>query len=124
MDNLLIAGTDTTPSVLFFIEKGILTFSGKSLPENVERFYKQINEALDLFIYEHSHNSLVITCEFEYINTSSSKAVFNLLKKAIKSLENVMIVWGYEEEDEDMFEQGQDFASALGVKFEYRIFAA
>lgn len=124
MDNLLIAGTDTTPSVLFFVEKGILTLSGKSLPENVARFYEQIDDALNLFIDEHSHNSLMITCEFEYINTSSSKAVFNLLKKAIKSIEKVMVVWGYEEEDEDMFEQGQDFASALGVKFEYRIFAA
>lgn len=124
MENLLINGTDSTPSVLFFIEKGIFTLSGKSLPENVDIFYDKLNEALDTFINEHSHNSLVITCEFEYINTSSSKSVFNLIKKAIKSIENVMVVWGYEEEDEDMFEQGQDFASALGVEFEYKVFAA
>jgi len=125
MENLFIDGTNTTPAVLFNVEKGILMLSGKSLPENAIRFFEPIDKALDEFIAEKNQTLLHITCEFEYINTSSSKALYNLLQKAIKALKyNVSIVWGYEDEDEDLKEQGEDFASALDVTFEYRIFAA
>lgn len=125
MENLIIDSTNSTPAVLFNVEKGILMLSGKSLPENANRFFDPIEMALDEYIAKYSNSLLMITCEFEYINTSSSKALYNLLLKATKALKNnVSVIWGYEEEDEDLKEQGQDFASALGVIFEYRIFAA
>jgi len=125
MESLIIESTNSTPAVLFNVEKGILMLSGKSLPENAIRFFEPIDKALNEYIQEYSQSLLHITCEFEYINTASSKALYNLLHKATKALKhNVSIVWGYEEEDEDLKEQGEDFASALGVTFEYRIFAA
>jgi hypothetical protein len=125
MNNLFIEGTKSTPAVFFNVEKGILTMSGKSLPEDSNRFYKTIDASLDAFIAERSNGLLIVTCEFEYINTSSSKALYNILKKAVDVLKhNVSIIWGYEDEDEDLKEQGEDFASALGVEFEYKIFAA
>ena len=125
MENLIIDSTNSTPAVLFNVKKGILMLSGKSLPEDANKFYEPIENALDEYIQKYSNNLLMITCEFEYINTSSSKALYNLLLKAVKALKfNVSIVWGYEDEDEDLKEQGEDFASALGVEFEYRIFAA
>jgi hypothetical protein len=125
MNNLFIEGTNGTPSVSFNVDKGILTMGGKSLPEDAVGFYKTIDESLNEFIVEKNDNLLTITCEFVYINTSSSKALYNLLKKAVENLKhNVSIVWGYEEDDEDLQEQGQDFADALGVNFKYKMFAA
>jgi len=125
MNSLFIEGNKSTPSVFFNVEKGVLTFAGKSLPENAIDFYGNIEKSLDEFIAEKSNTLLLITCEFEYINTSSSKAIYNILKKATSKLKsNVSITWGYEEDDEDLQEQGQDFADALGVEFQYKIFAA
>jgi hypothetical protein len=122
MENLIIEGTNATPAVLFFTEKGILKFAGKSLPEDAVNFYQKIEIALNDFVVNSECDFLHITCEFEYINTSSSKALFNILKKAVERVDKVSIVWGYEEDDEDMLEQGEDFADALDVEFEFKIF--
>ena len=125
MNNLFIEGTNGTPFVSFDVEKGVLALKGKSLPEDAIRFYKSIDRSLDEFIEKRSSTLLEINCEFVYINTSSSKALYNILKKAVENLRhNVSIVWGYEEDDEDLQEQGQDFADALGVEFQYKQFAA
>jgi len=125
MNNLFIDSTLSTPAVSFNIDKGIFNIGGKSLPENATGFYDIIEKTMDEFIAEKSHSLLVITCEFEYINTSSSKALYNILKKAVENLKhNVSIIWGYEDEDEDLLEQGEDFADALGVEFKFKIFAA
>jgi hypothetical protein len=71
---------------------------------------------------ENPNCSLIITCEFEYINTSSSKALFNILKKAFDKINHVSVIWGYEEDDEDMFEQGKTYEEALGESFEFKVF--
>jgi hypothetical protein len=87
-------------------------------------FFDIIDKALDEFIKEHSHIDLTITCELEYINSSSSKSLFNLLQKAAKFLNNVIVVWKYEEDDEDMKEQGEFFETSLKSKihFQYKHF--
>jgi RNA processing factor Prp31 len=123
MDKLLINPTSTSPSVLFFLNKGVLSISGKSYLENVVEFYKTIENALDDFIENHSHNSLLITCEFEYMNTSSSKIFLNILKKAVDNVEKVSLVWGHEEDDEDMQELGEIFEEFLDIHVEYRLFS-
>jgi hypothetical protein len=124
MENLFIGPTNVTPAVLFIVEKGILNISGKCLPENARNFFIEIENALNVFIADHSHNSLVITFELEYINTSASKYLYDFLNKAVDSVENVSIVWGYEEEDEDMLEQGQIFKEFFKVPFDFKIFVA
>jgi hypothetical protein len=126
MNNLFIEGTNGTPSVFFDVNKGILELKGKSLPEDATRFYTTINNSLNEFIENKSSNTLLeIKCEFVYINTSSSKALYNILKKATATFKkNVSIVWAYEEDDEDMQEQGLDFSDALGVDFKYKMFVA
>jgi len=125
MNNLFIESTNGTPAISFDVEKGILALRGKSLPEDAIRFYKSVDKSLDEFIQKKSNTLLEINCEFVYINTSSSKALYNILKKAVENLkQNVSIVWGYEEDDEDLQEQGQDFADALGVNFKFKQFAA
>jgi hypothetical protein len=97
--------------------------SGKSYLENVVEFYKNIENALDDFIENHSHKSLLITCEFEYMNTSSSKIFLNILKKAVNNIEKVTLVWGHEEDDEDMQELGEVFEESLDIHVEYRMFS-
>jgi len=124
MKTIFIRNTFNTPAVFFNVKKGILRFSGKSLPENAIDFYKQIEDGLNEFFLNYSDVKLEITCEFEYINTSSSKILFNLLKKAIDHQKNnIIIIWCYEEDDFNMLKQGEIFANALDFEFYYRIFA-
>ena len=123
MKNLNIKSDKNTPAIFFNIEKGILIITGKSLPENAVSFYEKLNDALQIFINDYSHQFLNITCEFEYVNTSSSKTIFNLFKKAIDGLNNnLSIIWGYEEDDEDMLELGETFSEELGLEFIFRVF--
>lgn len=124
MENLYVNGTNCTPAIYFNIEKGILTISGNSYPENSVQCYEELEKALDYFIENHNDVSLFITCEFIYINTSSTKTIFSILKNLIDKLNNVSVVWGYEEEDEDIKELGEDFSDTLHIDFEYRIFSA
>lgn len=123
MENLSITSTKNTPAIYFNIDKGILIITGKSLPEDSISFYKKLELALNDFIVKNNDHLLSITCEFEYVNTSSSKALFNLLKKAVDSLNNKLsIIWGYEEDDEDMLELGETFSESLDFEFIYRTF--
>jgi len=124
MENLYINATNNTPAVFFNIKRGILTITGKSFPENSLMFFDNIDKALDEFIKNHSDVDLTITCEFEYINSSSNKALFNILQKVAKSLTNILVVWKYEEDDEDMKEQGEFFETSLKPKihFQYKHF--
>jgi hypothetical protein len=123
MNDLFIDETSNTPAVFFMVKNGILNIAGKCLPEDPVEFFKQIENSIDEFINQHSDQLLVITCEFVYINTSSSKSLYNLLRKAVDNLKKVSIVWGHEEEDDDMLDQGKDYEDLLGIEFEFRIFS-
>jgi hypothetical protein len=122
MKKLIINPTKTTPAILFFVERGILNIIGKCMTEKAEEFFQEFEKSLNIFIADHSHNSLLITFELEYINTGSSKCLLNMLKKIINSLEKVTIVWGYEEDDDDILEQGKIFEESLKIPFEFRVF--
>ena len=120
--NLLINSTKSTPLVSLEYERGSLLLAGKSLPEESISFYSKIEAGLQEYINKYFNKPLVITCEFEYVNSSSSKLVFSLLKKAVQNLIDVKIIWSYEEDDDDMKELGEDFQDILYKKFEFRIF--
>jgi len=124
MQNLFIISTNSTPAIYFNVRNGVLNIHGKSLPEDALKFYGSIDNQLDKFISVFPDKTLLITCEFEYINTSSSKVLYSILKKAVDNLEKVVIVWSYEEDDDEMKEQGEIFEDNLGVTFEYRLFHA
>lgn len=66
--------------------------------------------------------SLKATFDFVYFNTSTSKCLYEILKKA-KSYQiagnEVDINWFYEEDDDDMKEVGEDFADLLDLPFHF-----
>ena len=56
---------------------------------------------------------------FEYINTSSTKWIFKILKElaGMKNAENVKVTWYYEQGDEDMCELGFILRSLIECPF-------
>lgn len=115
--------TATTPYVIFDHSTGLLKIDGRSIPENVIDFYHPILRWID----EYGKNpceTTEITLKFEYFNTSSSKRIFDIMKKLEKMAtdtgKRVIINWYYEEDDEDIFFAGNDY-KALISKVEFNL---
>ena len=111
--------TVNTPEV-FFNLNGILRIAGKSLPEYAIEYYKPLMDKLDEFL--ETKQSIEVTIEMIYINTSSSKVFYNILKKITESGVMVTVHWHYEEDDEDMRELGEYYEEMLEIPFAYQVF--
>ncbi len=121
MENLIVEGTNKTPTVKLIADSGLLEISGKSIPENSFGFYQPLLTWLDNYLAQPSPKTEVKII-LEYFNTSSSKCILDMLRK-LESLKKtskseVVILWHYEKEDEDMMEAGQDYNSLVDLPFE------
>ena len=104
MNNLLIKSTPTTPEINFNYS-GQMIIKGKSLPEDPKKFYGPIFKWIEEFEAE----LVKMDIKLEYVNTSSSKNILELIKiidknKKIKRLD---LNWFYEVDDLDMLEFGE-----------------
>jgi hypothetical protein len=121
VEHLVLAGTNKTPSVIFNAADGKLEISGKSIPENSIEFYQQLYSWLDAYAKSPVH-STELKVQLEYFNTSSSKCLLDIFRKleAIKKegKSNVVVLWHYEVEDEDMLEAGQDYDYLIDLPFQ------
>ncbi len=119
MDPLRIAATEDTPEIIFDPENNIFKISNVSLPENAIEFYAPVLE----WLKRYRDNPLPITVfdfNIEYLNTASSKQIFELifLIDKINEKSNVTIRWHYDRIDEDMHALGIRFTHLVKVKFE------
>jgi hypothetical protein len=104
MENLLIEGTDTLPSVEMNAD-GKIKLKGRALPEDAVRFFQPIHT----WIKEYQGTNIVIDLNLEYFNTSVSKQLhdfFNLLNRKPEHCQ-VAVTWHYEEGDDEMLESGE-----------------
>ncbi len=117
MDSMIFEGNTKSPAIDFNAETGILKISGRSIPDDTFKVYNPIIEWLNQYSVQ-PNKTTTLDIRFEYINTSSSKFIFEILKK-LEKLSNagndVTINWYYEEEDEDMMETGEDFQSIINI---------
>jgi hypothetical protein len=119
MEPIRIEGTNQTPKVILDKDNNIFEISGHSLPENVQVFYAPILEWIDQYIANPNEKTVVVF-SMDYYNTASSKMLFEILKKFDKLHSNgkdVEIHWRYAEDDEDMQEAGEDYATIVEVPF-------
>ncbi|MDY0201181.1 MAG: DUF1987 domain-containing protein [Bacteroidales bacterium] len=113
----------TTPYVLLNAEAGEIRIEGRSIPENVIDFYYPILSWIDKYV-EKAKEVTTIFFKLEYFNTSSSKRLFDIMKKveviASQPEKKVIINWYYEEDDEDIYFAGSDY-KALISKVEFNL---
>jgi len=113
--------TKVTPYCKLDLAKGVLSMKGRSSPESSLKFYSPIIKRIDKS-FSLGNDTLTANFKFEYFNTSSSKCIYDLLKKLAQEKQNgaqITINWFYEEGDEDMKEAGEDYEDILGVSFNY-----
>ncbi|MEI9918043.1 MAG: DUF1987 domain-containing protein [Bacteroidota bacterium] len=120
MQVLQLAATDQTPQVILNKEKNIFEFSGRSLSDNASAFYRPIMAWMTEYA-ESPNAKTEVVFKMEYLNTSSSKSLFDLFS-IVQNIDGAKIVWCFQEDDEDMEETGEEFSSLVKVPFEMRAY--
>ena len=126
MKNLIYEETRKTPKINFDYDSGIFEISGRSIPENSYEFYKPVMDWLDAYC-ETTKKQTIVKVFLEYLNTSSSKYIFDLFKKfetihKSDKEHTILIEWFYDQDDDDMIELGDDYRDMIrGVPFEMHI---
>jgi hypothetical protein len=110
MDDLYINNTESTPEINFK-GTGELSIKGKSLPEDPKKFYDPIFKWADDF----SADNVELNIQLEYVNTSSSKRIIELVKSLDnnRKIKELKMNWFYEEDDSDMLEFGEMIQHSL-----------
>jgi len=116
MENIIIEPSNDKfyiPHVEFIAETGYCLIEGESFLEDTYRFYARLTKWIDEYFAEGT-KSLDFNMKFAYFNTSSSKAVLEILLQVKKYLDEgheVKVNWYYPDPDHnDMLEEGEDFA--------------
>ena len=78
MGNLHIIETNQSPEILFDPEKGEITISGKSYPENVHAIYRELLEAIETY-KTNPQKKTTVNFHWLYYNTATSKIIVRIL---------------------------------------------
>lgn len=107
------------PGIYYYPDSNKLELIGRSIPENPELIFRRLDEWITLH-FEKS-KSLDVNVQLEYINSGSSKYLYEILKKLTgygRSGNAVKIKWLYEEDDEAMLELGEHYRDTAGIPLE------
>lgn len=104
MSDLKIKETEITPEI-DFDTSGFMRISGKSLPEDPIKFFKPLFQWAE----ELDAEKVMLDIKLEYVNTSSSKNILELIKHIDKNkkIKQLNLNWYYEIDDLDMLEFGE-----------------
>jgi hypothetical protein len=120
MRPLIIEETGYTPKVQFLID-GLLSITGKSLPEDTAKFY----EPLLLWINECNLDKVHITIRLDYMNSSSAHQIskFLMTTKDNPYIKQCFVDWYYEADDEDSLDFGKELEYLTDFKFKFYQYA-
>lgn len=118
--HVAIPETAFTPSVRISGEDRRIIITGPSRLEDPSPFYEKLTDVLNENIINFK-SRFTLEFKFNYLNSSSSKWLFHILKNVQHSFGNNKVMninWYYDEDDENILEAGEVFKSLLNVQFE------
>jgi hypothetical protein len=121
MNRLEIAESGNTPHILFEPVSGIFKIEGKSFPEDSKEFYRPVIEWLNSY---KADQPAAIRFNFNlfYLSSSSIISVKQVLLKLIEfqnQKTDVIVVWNYDEDDDDIKKTGEDYMKITKLPFEF-----
>ena len=119
MTPLNLPAGEATPKVHYSPETSVLRFEGESYPENVSQFFEPILAWLSAHLA--TGPTLKVELAFTYLNTSSTKAVLDLLlvlEDFHRSGGKVSVSWFYQPGIEVMQEAGEEFGLDITLPYE------
>lgn len=119
MDALYIKRTFNTPEVELLPDEGTFKIEGRSIPEDPGEYFEVILQKLEDY-FQNPKELTRVTIKLEYINSGSSKYMLEMLRAIKRHHESgklCEINWYYEEDDESIFELGQNYKNNLKIPF-------
>ena len=121
-NSIFIEKTNECPSIKINKASGVFEITGKSLPENANKFYNQIIE----WFREYAKNPNPITelkLNLEYVNSSSARKLFEIFiifEDMHSRNYDVKILWYYPKGDDTIEARGKELKSAVMAPFELK----
>lgn len=126
MEPLYIDKTEATPYVELNNLTNKFAISGESRPENVTQFYAPVFDWFHNYfssIKKPSNNIINLEIHFDYFNSTTGKAMYELISKIKTETSSkgtvFKVTWKYNKFDEDLLETGKELASLLKVNFDF-----
>ncbi len=119
-EEIYIEGTNLLPTVIF-LQEGSMKIEGRIVPDHLTSFFAP----LITWVRNLRCSKVVFDIDIEYMNTSASRLLFQLLQalEDNKNLSHIHVFWHYEEEDEEHLETGKILSEKLSrVHFFYKSF--
>jgi hypothetical protein len=107
------------PGIFYYPDKNKLELIGRSIPENPEIIFKRLDDWIT--VHFDKNKDLEIIIQLEYINSGSSKYLFEILKRLTHfghAGNTIRMKWLYESDDEAMFELGEHYRDTAGIPLE------
>jgi len=104
------------PGIIYYPERNTLEITGRSIAENPENIFTPLSEWIT--VHFTNNHSLNVNIRLEYINSGSSKCLFDILKKLTgyhRSGKNVLMKWLFEEDDESILDLGEHYRDTAGI---------
>ncbi len=123
MNDLILTGSISSPTVRLDASRGSMELSGESYPQNAFDFFGPIIGWARQFLRE-SPEPLMLELHLSYLNTSSTKCVIDLLdllEGAYKIGRHVQVVWYCDPENERAREAAEEFREDVTLPFEIRM---
>lgn len=92
MHSLNIKATVQSPAILFDAEKGEITISGKSYPENVNDIYKELLDAVETY-KSNPQKKTTVNFHWLYYNTATSKIIVRILADLKAAPTELVLNW-------------------------------
>jgi hypothetical protein len=111
MQDLIVQGNESTPSIHAQWQQGCLAMWGDSYPENPFELYRPVIKWVESFLSS-TDRPLTLRIELLYVNTSTIRSlmeIFDLLEAAHGEGRAVGLQWWYEAENERVAELAEEF---------------
>ena len=118
MKKLVIEGTSITPRIVGDPISGKIEITGRSIPENATSFYQPfLNWIEDYKIQAQPNTELMF--HVDYINSISQKIFYDILDRCagIAVKHELKVIWKYDEDDEEILDEGKVFQSKFDLDF-------
>lgn len=104
------------PGIVYYADNNQLDLVGRSIPENPELIFRRLDDWITLHF--ENNKKLNVSIQLEYINSGSSKYLYEILKRLTtfsRTGNEVKMKWRYEEDDEAMLELGEHYRDTAGI---------
>ncbi|MDF2437151.1 MAG: hypothetical protein K0Q95_1527 [Bacteroidota bacterium] len=123
MNRLEIPEGGNTPHIVFDPASSLFIIEGKSFPEDSKEFYRVLIEWLEGYKAE-LPSTFQLKFNLFYLSSSSIISVKQILLKLQEYQAmgcNVIVVWNYDEDDDDIKKTGEDYMKITKLPFKFAV---